>query len=80
VLQAATQVLAAVALPSLDVLTASGRDLVAAADAWRRHETCPDPGTARVPERAGVTAALGLLVSAVGDGYRVTGQLPGVSL
>jgi hypothetical protein len=32
------------------------------------------------PERAGVTAALGLLVSAAGDGYRVTGQLPGVSL
>jgi len=32
------------------------------------------------PERAGVTAALGLLVSAAGCGYRVTGQLPGVSL
>lgn len=72
--------LAAVALPSLDVLTASG-------GTWSRPPTHGGGmKLARImarlasPERAGVTAALGLLVSAAGCGYRVTGQLPGVSL
>ena len=53
-------------------LTASGRDLVAAADAWRRHELARIMARLAPPQRAAVTAALGLLVGAAGDDYGVT--------
>jgi hypothetical protein len=48
-------------------LTASGRDLVAAADAWRRLPSA---------QRAAVTDALGLLVGAAGDDYGITPNRP----
>ena len=57
-------------------LTASGRDLVAAADAWRRRELARI--MARLPplQRAAVTDALGLLVGAAGDDYGITPNRP----
>jgi DNA-binding MarR family transcriptional regulator len=55
-------------------LTASGRDLVAAADAWRRHELARIMAQLTPPERAAVTDALGLLVGAAGDDYGITGN------
>ena len=58
------------------VLTASGRDLVAAADAWRRHELSRIMARLTPPERAAVTAALGLLVGAAGDDYGITAHRP----
>jgi DNA-binding MarR family transcriptional regulator len=57
-------------------LTASGRALVAAADAWRRHELARIMGRLASPERAAVTAALGLLVGAAGDQYGITASRP----
>jgi DNA-binding MarR family transcriptional regulator len=57
-------------------LTASGRDLVAAADTWRRHELARIMARLASPERAAVTAALGLLVSAAGDDYGITASRP----
>jgi DNA-binding MarR family transcriptional regulator len=57
-------------------LAASGRDLVAAADAWRRHELARIMARLAPPERAAVTAALGLLVGAAGDDYGVTAHRP----
>jgi DNA-binding MarR family transcriptional regulator len=57
-------------------LTASGRDLVAAADAWRRHELARIMARLAVPEQAAVTAALELLVAAAGDDYGVTASRP----
>jgi DNA-binding MarR family transcriptional regulator len=56
-------------------LTASGRDLVAAADTWRRHELARIMARLRSPEQAAVTAALGLLVGAAGDDYGITASL-----
>ena len=57
-------------------LTASGRDLVAAADAWRRHELARIMARLAPPQRAAVTAALGLLVGAAGDDYGITANPP----
>jgi DNA-binding MarR family transcriptional regulator len=57
-------------------LTASGRDLVAAADAWRRHELARIMARLALPERAAVTAALGLLVGAAGDRYGIIASRP----
>jgi DNA-binding MarR family transcriptional regulator len=57
-------------------LTASGRDLVAAADAWRWHEFARIMARLAPPERAAVTAALGLLVDAAGDDYGISALHP----
>ena len=57
-------------------LTASGRALVASADAWRRHELARIMARLASPERAAVTAALGLLVGAAGDHYGITASPP----
>jgi DNA-binding MarR family transcriptional regulator len=57
-------------------LTASGRDLVATADAWRRHELARIMARLAPPEQAAVTAALELLVAAAGDDYGVTATRP----
>jgi DNA-binding MarR family transcriptional regulator len=57
-------------------LTASGRDLVAAADAWRRHELARIMARLSCPEQAAVTEALGLLVAAAGEDYGVTASRP----
>jgi DNA-binding MarR family transcriptional regulator len=53
-------------------LTASGRALVATADAWRRNELTRIMTRLAVPEQAAVTAALELLVAAAGDDYGAT--------
>jgi DNA-binding MarR family transcriptional regulator len=57
-------------------LTASGRDLVAAADAWRRHELARIMARLAPAEQEMVTAALGLLVKAAGDDYGLTAHRP----
>jgi DNA-binding MarR family transcriptional regulator len=57
-------------------LTASGRGLVGAADAWRRRELARIMARLAPPERAAVTAALGLLVGAAGDDYGITASRP----
>jgi DNA-binding MarR family transcriptional regulator len=57
-------------------LTASGRDLVAAADAWRRQELARIMARLPPPQRAAVTDALGLLVGAAGDDYGITANPP----
>lgn len=57
-------------------LTASGRDLAAAADAWRRRELARIMARLTPPQQAAVTAALGLLVSAAGDDYGITAHRP----
>jgi DNA-binding MarR family transcriptional regulator len=57
-------------------LTASGRDLVAAADAWRRHELARIMARLAPPEQAAVTAALGLLVGAADDDYGIIAGRP----
>ena len=57
-------------------LTPSGRDLVAAADAWRRHELARIMTELTPADQAAVTAALGLLVGAAGDEYGVTAHRP----
>jgi DNA-binding MarR family transcriptional regulator len=57
-------------------LTASGRDLVATADAWRRHELARIMTRLAAPQQAAVTAALELLVTAAGDDYGVTATRP----
>ena len=57
-------------------LTASGRDLVAAADAWRRRELARIMARLAPPERAAVTGALGLLVGAAGDSYGIGAGRP----
>ena len=57
-------------------LTASGRDLVASADAWRRHELARIMARLSGPEQAAVTAALELLVAAAGDDYGVSASRP----
>lgn len=53
-------------------LTASGQALVASADGWRRNELARIMARLTGPERAAVTAALGLLVGAAGDQYGIT--------
>ena len=57
-------------------LTASGRDLVTAADAWRRRELARLMARLTPAEQTAVTAALGLLVRAAGDEYGVTAHRP----
>jgi DNA-binding MarR family transcriptional regulator len=57
-------------------LTASGRDLVTAAGAWRRRELARIMARLAPRERAAVTAALGLLVGAAGDDYGITANRP----
>jgi DNA-binding MarR family transcriptional regulator len=57
-------------------LTASGGELVAAADAWRRRELARIIGRLARADQAAVTAALGLLVGAAGDEYGVTAHRP----
>jgi len=57
-------------------LTASGRDLVAAAGAWRRRELARIMARLAPGDQDAVTAALGLLVSAAGDDYGITAHRP----
>ena len=56
--------------------TDTGRDLVAAADAWRRRELARIMARLAPAEQAAVTAALGLLVGAGGDDYGITAHRP----
>ena len=57
-------------------LTDTGRDLVAAADAWRRQELAGIMARLAPAEQAAVTTALGLLVAAAGDDYGITAHRP----
>jgi len=57
-------------------LTASGRDLVATADAWRRRELAQIMARLTPSQQAAVTAGLGLLVGAAGDDYGVSAHRP----
>jgi DNA-binding MarR family transcriptional regulator len=57
-------------------LTASGRELVAAADAWRHQELARIIGRLTPRQRDAVTTALALLVNAAGDDYGVTAHRP----
>ena len=57
-------------------LTASGHDLVAAADAWRRQELARILGLLAPAEQQALTTALGLLVAAAGEGYGVSAVPP----
>jgi DNA-binding MarR family transcriptional regulator len=57
-------------------LTASGRDLVTSADAWRRHELARIMARLTVPEQVAVTAALRLLVGAAGNDYGISANRP----
>jgi len=57
-------------------LTASGRELVAAAGTWRRHELARIMARLAPADQEAVTAALGLLVSAAGDDYGITAYRP----
>ena len=57
-------------------LTPSGRDLAAAADAWRRRELARVMARLTPAEQETVTTALGLLVKAAGDDYGLTAHRP----
>jgi DNA-binding MarR family transcriptional regulator len=57
-------------------LTCSGRDLVATADEWRRHELARIMARLTAREQAAVTAALELLVAAAGEDYGITASRP----
>src|ERR1700722_3220332 len=57
-------------------LTASGRDLVAAADAWRRQELARILARLAPAEQRALTTALGRLVAAAGEGYGVSSVPP----
>jgi DNA-binding MarR family transcriptional regulator len=57
-------------------LTASGRELVATAGAWRRRELARIMARLAPAAQEAVTAALGLLVSAAGDDYGITAYRP----
>ncbi len=57
-------------------LTDSGRDLVAAADAWRRQELARIMARLGPAEQATVTEALVLLVGAAGEDYGITASRP----
>jgi DNA-binding MarR family transcriptional regulator len=57
-------------------LTVSGRDLVAAAGAWRRRELTRIMARLTAADQEAVTVALGLLVEAAGDEYGVTAHRP----
>ena len=57
-------------------LTASGRDLVAAASAWRRRELARIMARLTPAEQAAATTALAQLVRAAGDDYGVSEHRP----
>ena len=57
-------------------LTASGRGLVAAADAWRREELARILALLAPSEQRALTTALGRLVAAAGEGYGVSAVPP----
>jgi DNA-binding MarR family transcriptional regulator len=57
-------------------LTASGRELVDEASAWRQRELARIMGRLAPAERAAVTNALGLLVRAAGDDYGLAAHRP----
>ena len=57
-------------------LTASGRDLTAAADAWRRRELARIMARLAPAEQAAVTMALSLLVRAAGEDYGLAAHRP----
>jgi DNA-binding MarR family transcriptional regulator len=57
-------------------LNESGRELVAAADRWRRGELARIMARLAPPQQAAVAAALGLLVGAAGDDYGITAHRP----
>jgi DNA-binding MarR family transcriptional regulator len=57
-------------------LTASGRELVATAGAWRRRELARIMARLGPADQEAVTAALGLLVSAAGDDYGIAAYRP----
>ena len=59
-------------------LTTSGRDLVAAADAWRRQELARIMARLAPAEQEAVTAALRKLIGAAGDDYGLAAPLPGL--
>jgi DNA-binding MarR family transcriptional regulator len=57
-------------------LTPGGKELVAAADAWRQQELARIMARLAPGDRTTVTAALGLLVSAAGQDYGITAYHP----
>ena len=57
-------------------LTASGRELVAAAGTWRRRELARIMARLAPADQEAVTVALGLLVSAAGDDYGIIAYRP----
>ena len=57
-------------------LTATGRQLVAVSDGWRRQELARIMARLAPPDQEAVTAALGLLVTAAGDDYGITAHRP----
>ena len=57
-------------------LTATGRQLVAVSDGWRRQELARIMARLAPPDQEAVTAALGLLVAAAGDDYGITAHRP----
>jgi DNA-binding MarR family transcriptional regulator len=57
-------------------LTASGRGLVAAADAWRRHELAQIMARLAPADQEAATTALGLLVTAAGADYGLAAHRP----
>jgi DNA-binding MarR family transcriptional regulator len=57
-------------------LTATGRQLVAVADGWRRQELANIMARLAPRDQEAVTAALGLLVAAAGDDYGITAHRP----
>jgi hypothetical protein len=57
-------------------LTASSRELVAAADGWRHQELARIIGRLTPADREKVAAALALLVTAAGGDYGITTHRP----
>jgi DNA-binding MarR family transcriptional regulator len=57
-------------------LTATGRDLVAAAGGWRRQELARIMARLTPAQQAVVTAALELLIGAAGDDYGISAHRP----
>jgi DNA-binding MarR family transcriptional regulator len=57
-------------------LTASGRNLVATADGWRRQELARVMARLTPAQQEAATTALGLLVTAAGDDYGITAHRP----
>jgi DNA-binding MarR family transcriptional regulator len=57
-------------------LTASGRELVATADGWRRQELARIMARLTPAQQEAATTALGLLLTAAGDDYGITAHRP----